>query len=215
DDTMVIASSDHGDYAGDYGLVEKWPSGCEDVLTRVPLIVSGPGCKPGHRSAGQTELFDIMPTILESCGVTINHTHYARSLLPQLAGGSGDSDRAVFCEGGYNTNEFHCNEGADLPSRGFMKGPATVYYPKGLQQKEFPESVGRTTMIRTLTHKLVLRTYGDNELYDLCRDPHELSNQYGKKEYAQIQAGLQQRMLDWYIATSDSVPFDEDPRGLP
>ena len=33
DDTAVFHFSDHGDYAGDYGLVEKWPSGLEDALT--------------------------------------------------------------------------------------------------------------------------------------------------------------------------------------
>ena len=40
--TNVAVWSDHGDYAGDYGLVEKWPSGLEDVLTRVPLIIRAP-----------------------------------------------------------------------------------------------------------------------------------------------------------------------------
>eukprot|EP01113_Clastostelium_recurvatum_P038107 TRINITY_DN5653_c0_g1_i1.p1 TRINITY_DN5653_c0_g1~~TRINITY_DN5653_c0_g1_i1.p1 ORF type:complete len:349 (+),score=60.44 TRINITY_DN5653_c0_g1_i1:37-1047(+) len=37
--TTVFVMSDHGDYAGDYGLVEKWPSGLEDVLTRVPMLI--------------------------------------------------------------------------------------------------------------------------------------------------------------------------------
>jgi choline-sulfatase len=46
--TTVAVFSDHGDYAGDYGLVEKWPSGLEDVLTRVPLLVRTPGGKKGH-----------------------------------------------------------------------------------------------------------------------------------------------------------------------
>ena len=214
EETMLFASSDHGDYAGDYGLVEKWPSGCEDILTRVPLLVSGPGCKKGHRAAAPVELFDIMPTIMESAGVQIQHTHYARSLEPQLSGGAGDPERAVFCEGGYNKNEPHCNEGTDLPSRSFMRGPLSIYYPKGLQQKEHPESVGRAAMIRTMTHKLVLRTYGDHELYDFSSDPLELHNVYGEQNYAGVQAELERRMLDWYIATCDSVPFEEDQRGL-
>jgi len=212
---MLIASADHGDFAGDYGLVEKWPSGCEDILTRVPLLISSPGCKKGHRAAGQVELFDIMATVMESAGLKTRHTHYAHSLLPQLAGGTGDLNRAVYCEGGYNKNEPHINEGTPLPSRAFMNGPGNVYWPKGLQQKEHPESVGRATMIRTLSHKLVLRTYGDHELYDFNNDPLELKNVYGEKQYASVQADLERRMLDWYIATSDSVPEEEDPRGLP
>lgn len=32
-DTVLFGLSDHGDYAGNYGLVEKWPSGLEDPLT--------------------------------------------------------------------------------------------------------------------------------------------------------------------------------------
>ena len=211
-ETMLFASSDHGDYAGDYGLVEKWPSGCEDALTRVPLVVSGPQCRQGHRVSSLIELFDIMATIMESAGIEAQHTHYAQSLLPALAGGSGDPLRAVFCEGGYNRNEYHCNEGADIDSRSFMRDPGTIYYPKGHQQNEYPESVGRASMIRTMTHKLVLRTYGDNELYDLASDPLELKNVYGEKKYAPFQAELERRMLDWYIATSDSVPFEEDAR---
>jgi hypothetical protein len=81
-----------------------------------------------------------------------------------------------------------------------------------MQQGEEPETVGRGTMIRTLTHKLVLRSYGDHELYDLKKDPWELRNVYGRNEYADTQAELERRMLDWYIATSDSVPTEEDAR---
>ena len=46
--TTIAAWADHGDYAGDYGLVEKWPSGLEDVLTRVPLLIRTPGGAMGH-----------------------------------------------------------------------------------------------------------------------------------------------------------------------
>ena len=33
DNTFVYIFSDHGDWAGDYGLVEKWSSGMDDCLT--------------------------------------------------------------------------------------------------------------------------------------------------------------------------------------
>ena len=69
-------------------------------------------------------------------------------------------------------------------------------------------------MIRTMTHKLVRRTYGDHELYDLQKDPRELTNVYGKPEYEVIRLELETRLLDWYLATSDTVPFEEDPRGI-
>ncbi|MDR1901784.1 MAG: sulfatase-like hydrolase/transferase [Treponema sp.] len=212
DKTMLIAAADHGDYAGDYGLIEKWPSGCEDVLTRVPLIISGPGCKQNTVSRESVELFDITATILEDTGITARHTMYARSLWPQLRGGAGDPDRMVFCEGGYNKNEPHCNEGYPQGSRPFLRIPGSIYQPKGLQQWEHPESVGRAVMIRTKSHKLVLRTYGDHEFYDLEKDPLELNNVYGTACYIPAQKDTERRLLDWYIATSDSVPTEADSR---
>lgn len=213
EETTLIAASDHGDYAGDYDLVEKWPSGCEDVLTRVPLIVRAPGKKKGVRVKEPMQLFDIMPTILEDAGVEAKHTHYARSFLAQLDGAPGDAQRAVFCEGGYNREETQCNEGIpDKKATQFMRDPTSIYYPKGLQQFEEPESVGRATMIRTGTHKLIRRTYGDHELYDLEKDPQELTNVYADPAYAAVRAELEMRLLDWYIATADAVRKEEDPR---
>lgn len=214
ENTMLIASSDHGDYAGDYELVEKWPSGCEDVLTRVPLLIRAPGCAKEYVVHEPVELIDLLPTMLESAGIPLKHTQFGHSLLPQLHGAPGDKNRAVFCEGGYNLNEPQCNEGYEKPGTSFMQNPNTIYYPKGLQQKEKPETVGRAVMIRTMTHKLVRRTYGDHELYDLQKDPRELTNVYGKPEYEGIRLELETRLLDWYLATSDTVPFEEDPRGI-
>jgi choline-sulfatase len=214
DETMLIASADHGDYAGDYNLVEKWSSGCEDVLTRVPLIISSPGCAKGHRVQEPVELFDIMGTIMEDAGIEAKHTYFALSLLPQIFGAQGNPDRAVFCEGGYNKNEPHCSEGTLRESTQMINTPGFIYYPKSTQQREYPESVGRAVMIRTMKHKLVLRTYGDHEFYDLEQDPRELNNRYGEDIYKNIQANLERRVLDWYIAASDCVPTEEDSRGF-
>jgi choline-sulfatase len=130
-----------------------------------------------------------------------------------LQGEKGDADRAVYAEGGYDAHEPHCFEGRqarfDIPAD--VKG---IYYPKGLQQQERPESVCRSTMIRTLDHKLIRRSTGVNELYDMRDDPRELDNLYYDESYAQVTSKLEDRMLDWYVRTADAVPFDRDPRGL-
>ena len=89
-----------------------------------------------------------------------------------------------------------------------------LYTPKVVQQKEHPESVCRTAMIRTLTHKLVLRTGGDNELYDLARDPGETRNVYRDPAYEGIARDLRDRLLLWYVETSDVTPWNDDPRGF-
>ena len=66
-----------------------------------------------------------------------------------------------------------------------------------------------------MTHRLVRRPLSVSELYDLAADPLELRNVYGQPEHATTQGELEQRMLDWFVRTSDVVPLDEHPRGLP
>ena len=211
--TSVFAFSDHGDWAGDRGLVEKWPSALDDCLTRVPMIVRTPGNAPGHVVCEPIETFDMMATVLDLAGITPTHTHFAQSFRHQLEGNPGDPGRAVFAEGGYDPHEPHCFEGHP-PRRETLHDPAHIYAPKLLQQQEYPESVCRATMIRTLTHKLVRRPHGVSELYDLTADPRELINRYDEPELAAVRKELEDRLLDWYIHTADCVPWCEDPRGF-
>lgn len=212
--TALFAFSDHGEWAGDYGLVEKWPSALDDCLTRVPLIIRAPHCRAGHVVTTPVECQDIMPTTLELAGIPCRHTHFAHSLMPQLAGAPGDPERAVFAEGGYDAHEPHCFEGCP---GGFQDVNATegIYYLKGLQQQEHRESICRCAMIRTTTHKLIDRPGDVSELYDLVDDPQELHNRHGQAHDAAIQQQLERRLLDWYIRTSDVTPFTRDPRGFP
>ena len=214
EDTAVFFLSDHGDWAGDYGLVEKWPSGLDDTLTRIPFVARVPGGRRGHVVREPTEAFDLMPTVLDLAGIPVRHTHFARTLTAQLAGAPGDPERAAFAEGGCARHEPHCFEGRpDGDQAG--RTPAHIYYPKGKVQQEHPQSVCRSSMIRTATHKLIHRPAGAGELYDLQADPRELSNVHGRPEFTAIQRDLERRLLDWYVQTSDVTPFDTDPRGLP
>ncbi|NJN82178.1 MAG: sulfatase-like hydrolase/transferase [Caldilineaceae bacterium] len=213
DSTTVTVTSDHGDYAGDYGLVEKWPSACEEIITRVPLIVRTPDGAAGHVVAEPVELFDVMATTLEQAGVEARHSHFARSYVRQLHGESGDPTRAAFTEGGYARHEPHCFEGK--PDRDqFARDAGNIYFPKGVQQQEHPDSVGRVVAVRTVSHTYIHRPHGQCELYDRALDPRELQNVYGASDYTAIQRKLEQRILDWLVETSDVTPFDIDPRGF-
>lgn len=201
------------DVAGDYGLVEKWPSALDDTITRVPLVIRAPGGARGHIVREVVELFDIMPTVLELAGLTAGHTHFARSLVPHLAGAAGDPTRAAFAEGGYDPHEPHCFEGHAGDDQ-FLRDPSHIYYPKAALQQRDPLSVCRATMIRTASHKLVRRPLDRSELYDLRADPWELHNLYDDPAAAPTRQALETRLLDWHIQTADVTPFDEDPRGF-
>lgn len=208
DDTAIFIFSDHGDYMGDYGLVEKWPSGLEDDLTHVPLIARVPGGVQGHVCENIVELFNVMATCLELANIEAQHTHFARSLMPQIHGGPGDPERAAFCEGGYNVYEPQCFEDN-------ITNPREIYYPKEHLEVTQPEMVSRAAMVRTHTHKLILRPSGQSELYAYKEDPTELHNLYGDAAVATVQCELERRLAVWYLNTTGIAPFDKDQRGLP
>lgn len=204
-DTALVVGSDHGDYAGDYGLTEKWPGGLEDCLTHVPLIARIPGGKPGVVAPDMVELFDIMPTFLELAGTRATHTHFARSLTPQLHGGQGDPGRAAFSEAGYNLSE----------PQAFEPVLAGLYEPKTRLENDIPADVARCAAIRTRTHKLIERPGSLSELYDVRRDPANALNLIDDPAYSTVRTDLRRRLADWYIATTGVPPLDKDPRGLP
>ena len=74
DDTIVIYTSDHGDFVGNHGMVEKAAAGhnvYEDILN-VPLIVKVPGrTRPGARTAELVTLADILPTLVDLLGLEL------------------------------------------------------------------------------------------------------------------------------------------------
>ncbi len=204
--TALVATSDHGDYAGDYGLIEKWPAGQEDCLTRVPLVARLPGGAAGHVVAEMVELFDLMPTFLELAGGVASHTHFARTLVRQLNGAPGDTGRAAFTEGGYNPYEPQAFEPL------LMGG---VYEPKTRLQNEQPATVARCASIRTQTHRLVVRPGGGSELYDCAADPGLTENLIEDPSSAGVRDALRERLLGWYVMTSGVPAPDKDARGLP
>ena len=195
--------------------MEKWPSGLEDVLTRVPLLIRTPGGAKGHVVATPVQLFDIVPTFLEIALINVTHVHFGTSLVPQLKGAAGDASRAVFAEGGYSTHEPRDFEGDSCQNTTLKV--SDVYYPKSMQQQLQPLSVCRAASVRTLTHKLVFRTDPldedhHSELYDLVADPLELVNLYGVDSYRPVQESLKSKLFLWLMQTSDVTPWNLDNR---
>ena len=109
--TSIFVTSDHGDFSGDYHLVEKWPGGLDDILTRVPMIARIPGGAKGHVVEEPINSFDLFATLTDMAGVNVTHVHFARSFLPQLKGEKGNESRTVYSEGGYYYyREFEPND---------------------------------------------------------------------------------------------------------
>ncbi|MEK7475716.1 MAG: sulfatase-like hydrolase/transferase [Candidatus Coatesbacteria bacterium] len=209
DDTAFLMFSDHGDFTGDYGLVEKTQNTFEDCLTRVPLIVKPPkgtAVTPGVRDA-LVELVDMPATVEAFSGVAPGHTHFGRSLLPLLAGEREHRD-AVFCEGGRLEGETHCAEvGAPEPYT-----EENLYWPRVALQASMPEH-SKAVMCRNRDFKFVRRLYEPDELYDLRADPGETRNLAGDPAVAGVVAAMKERMLTFFLETGDAVPHDFNRRG--
>lgn len=210
DDTAVFMFSDHGDYTGDYGIVEKTQNTFEDCLTRVPFVVKPPRgveTKPGIRDA-LVELIDFPATVEAICSVEPRHTHFGRSLLPLIAGGSDEHRDAVFCEGGRLPQENHTRESESL----IGKGEKSHYWPRlVLQGGDGPEH-GKAVMCRTSRYKYVRRISESDEFYDLQKDPGETRNEINNRVYAVEIERHRARTLQWFMETADVVPFEPDQR---
>jgi arylsulfatase A-like enzyme len=205
EDSAVFVFSDHGEYAGDYGLVEKTQCTFEDDLTRVPLIVKFPSSvQAPRRDEPSDALVDVYATVAELAQLPNNHTHFGRSLLPIGRGKTDHHRDEVFSEGGARMEEPHTHEQpVDSQQR---------YWPRMTAQTKYPETHGKAVMVRTAEWKYVKRLYEDDELYHLLQDPDELHNVAGIPRNAAVIGDLNERLARWYLDTCDVAPYRLDAR---
>lgn len=93
-----------------------------------------------------------------------------------------------------------------IPTTSTTQGRAAAADTRKRKQGDDDANVGRQAGSGPL---------GVSELYDLRRDPYELSNAYDDPDYAENRDRTALQMLDWHIHTGDTVPVGEDSRGLP
>lgn len=200
DRTVTCFFTDHGEYLGDYGLVEKWPSGLDDVLVRNPLIVHDPrgaiGVAPSF-----VEMVDLTATLEDLAGLEPGR-HFGRSFRPLLIDPVSAHRDVAFSEGGFLLSEEPLLESGD----------DGAYRHKQAIQHERPELVGRAVAVRTERWCYIERLYESAELYDREADPRETTNLAGRPEHADVQRDLRDRIFRWLFETSDLVPGRRDPR---
>ncbi len=130
DDTIVVYTTDHGDYALEHGPAEKAPGICADAITRVPMIWRYPGMvKKNHVCEELAELVDIPSTLCSLAEIRPMSTADGKDLSGLLAGGSDPvHDIAV--------TEFAW-------SKSVRKGRyRLVWYPRERFPNDYPDGFG-------------------------------------------------------------------------
>ncbi|KAI0022991.1 alkaline-phosphatase-like protein [Xylariomycetidae sp. FL0641] len=207
DSTVTMFFTDHGEYLGDYGLVEKWPSGVDDALTHEPLLIGGAGLPRGVVYEEMGEMVDLVPTVLALGTVPATYAQYGVSLLEAMhAAGRGETlphKAYAYSEGGFLRAEEPLLEQGPFP-----------YDIKIALQHNDTALVGKAVAVRSKEWTYVYRLYEADELYSRApgADPHELRNLAADPAHAGARAALREVALRWHVETADTVWWYLDER---
>jgi arylsulfatase A-like enzyme len=192
EDTIVVYCSDHGDFAGEHRMMGKGGM-FFDCLTRVPLVLSWPGSLPERvLCRNLVSLLDVLPTLYRLQGIEAPHRCQGKSL--PMEEHSQDHGDAVFAEYGAGGAPVTLADLERLPEE---SGHPALYATLGRREAE-----GRRKMVRTQDWKYVHDPMGDeDELYDLRRDPWELTNVAQEAGNVTVVDELRMRLLEWSIMT--------------
>jgi len=177
-DTVVIFTSDHGDYMGDHQLMLK-SSMHYQGLVRTPFIWADAalGAEVGGVRQQLTGAVDVARSILGRAQVAPADGMQGKDLNPMLQ----DPLQA--------TRDALLIEDEDHRTPGWL----------GMRS--------RTRTLVTEHHRLSLYQAADwGELYDLAEDPFELNNLWERPEAAGLRAALTERLLRAMLENADTLP---------
>jgi arylsulfatase A-like enzyme len=178
DDTIVIFTTDHGDYLGDHRLLLKGPAHY-DGITHVPFIWAEPGQRPARRSGVLSGTLDIAPTILDRARIAPYNGIQGESLLPAIGG--EDTAIARDC--------LVIEDDQQRATLGFAAPP-------------------RLRSLVTARYRMTIAhgdPYG--ELYDRQTDPHEMDNLFDNAAHRALRAELMEKLAYREMELADRSPL--------
>ncbi|MYN12320.1 sulfatase-like hydrolase/transferase [Pusillimonas sp. TS35] len=179
DNTVVIFTSDHGDYLGDHQLLLKGPIHYRG-LTRVPFIWADPtgraaGIASEHALAST---IDIAPTILARASVAPFNGMQGKNMLPLMDGTQASLRDALIVE---------------------EEGQRVIL--------GFDARIRCRTLLRGSLRLTVYDGTSWGELYDLDADPHETRNLWADPAAAPRKAAVLERLSYAMLAHVDTSPY--------
>ena len=205
DDTLVVFLTDHGEYLGDFGLVEKWPAGLEPCLTRNPMIVAGAGTRArGVRRTGRDDR-----SAADAPGAR-RHRSCAHALRPFDAALPRGCERQPGAHRDLRRGRLPHRRCA--PVRGVGRRVRTQVVPTA-------RTTGARRQVRGHARvDLDLRPSPGCAVGALRSPvgPGRNDEPVGRRKLTSVHSEQAQRMrgamLDWLLETSDVIPLAADPR---
>jgi arylsulfatase A-like enzyme len=187
-ETLIVFTSDHGDYMGDHWLGEK--ELFHDASARIPLIVVDPSADAdatrGSVSPHLTEAIDLAPTFVEFLGGTVpDHILEGKSLLPGLRGETARTRDFVVSEYDYSARSHLRHLSKDTKTCAL-----TMIYD------------GRWKMIWVEGHRPML--------FDLESDPQELRDLGDMPDHADQITRLCEMMFAWARRQHNRVAISDE-----
>lgn len=186
DDTMIVLTSDHGDYLGDHWLGEK--DLFHEPSVKVPLIIYDPDADQTRGTVVDelVESIDLLPTFVEATGGQVpSNILEGRSLLPFLDGEKPESWREyAISEYDYSATPMCANLGL---------------YPK--DARLFMVSDNRYTFIHAEGGFSPM-------LFDRETDPSELNDLGQSETHGDVVAKMYERLAQWgatNVAAYDNI----------
>ncbi|MCT7377877.1 alkaline phosphatase family protein [Chelativorans salis] len=188
ENTMIVFTSDHGDYLGDHWLGEKELFHEESV--RIPLIV----CDPDSRADGTrgsvngrlVEAIDLAPTFIEAMGGEVpEHILEGRSLLGLTRGERREWRNAAVSECDYA-------------------------FRRARQELDRTPGNARAWMLRTERWKYVEYDGFRPQLFDLENDPREHNDLGDDPDYQPIREEMHERLFDWMRSRRMRVTISDE-----
>jgi arylsulfatase A-like enzyme len=188
DSTMLVFTSDHGDYLGDHWLGEK--DLFHDCSAKVPLIVVDPSphadATRGTASDALVEAIDLAPTFIRFFGgEPKSHVIEGRALQPLLHG-----ERPA----GWRRFAFSEYDYATMPARRTLGTPVDA---------------SRLYMVFDGRWKYIHATGFRPMLYDLATDPQELHDRGADPACASERARLKDALLDWALRDHNRITMSD------
>jgi arylsulfatase A-like enzyme len=176
-DTVVVFTSDHGDFMGDHQLLLKGALHYQG-LVRVPFIWSDPAAQNhGLANSGLCGTLDLARTILDRAGLEGHNGMQGVTLLPAMEGGATGHDALVI--------EEH-------QRRGYM-GFGNNFRARSLMTEDH-----RLTLYEGVEW---------GELYDLKNDAAEMRNLWDDPAAAHRRHELTERLARKLMELSDTSPW--------